>query len=180
MLDLPESAGPATGTGLLKSTFWSEFAILSHARLGILGRSVNMRQIWKPTLGFLLVTSAVGGCVDVTGQARTQTAVTQQAALQASPGDDPLATSQLVQMEVYLKQLGYPVGDVDGVVGPSTRAAIGAFQQSRGLAPNGYYTTSLLAALDNAVTDRLGTGRTTTRPATTTRRSRQWRNRPNL
>lgn len=42
---------------------------------------------------------------------------------------------------------GFPVGQIDGVIGPITTAAIKAFQSSRGLEPNGMANTATVEAL---------------------------------
>ncbi|MBX3218932.1 MAG: peptidoglycan-binding protein [Labilithrix sp.] len=53
----------------------------------------------------------------------------------ASPDGIDLSTVRGVQTR--LKELGFDPGSIDGVVGPKTRAALVAFQESRGLTPDG-------------------------------------------
>lgn len=66
-------------------------------------------------------------------------------------GDVPMPLSELIQIEAYLTQLGYQVGPIDGRISARTRAAIGAFEQSDGHSPTGFYTPELLAALQRKV-----------------------------
>jgi peptidoglycan hydrolase-like protein with peptidoglycan-binding domain len=71
---------------------------------------------------------------------------------QAWPLEDrPLSTEERRQIQAHLAGRGFPVGGVDGKVGPKTRAAIRAYQASAGLLPDGYADAVLLA--------RLGDGR---------------------
>ncbi len=46
-----------------------------------------------------------------------------------------------------LLALGYDIGDIDGVIGPATRKAIRAFQQSQGMAVDGTPSPALLEAM---------------------------------
>ena len=46
-----------------------------------------------------------------------------------------------------LKNLGYPVGAVDGKMGPSTRAAIQAFQSDNKMSVDGEVSDALIAKL---------------------------------
>lgn len=43
--------------------------------------------------------------------------------------------------------MGYDVGEVDGAVGKSARAAVRAYQQETGQIPDGYPTLALLVRL---------------------------------
>lgn len=66
----------------------------------------------------------------------------------AWPTDDPvLSRSQRIELQERLAMLGYDVGEADGVIGPRTVEAIKAFQQSRGLSPDGYAGARLLRAV---------------------------------
>jgi hypothetical protein len=60
--------------------------------------------------------------------------------------DLPTRTAQ-----IYLSYLGYPLGAVDGVMGPATRAAVTAFSAKAGLGQGGDIDEELLAALKAAV-----------------------------
>ncbi|MFN3259984.1 MAG: lytic murein transglycosylase [Pikeienuella sp.] len=65
-------------------------------------------------------------------------------------GEPPLSRSETVEMQERLTALGHDTKGADGVIGPLTRAAIRDFQRARGLAPDGYASARLLAALRQA------------------------------
>ena len=68
------------------------------------------------------------------------------------PEQEPIADERMVAaVQRALIQLGYPVGSVDGALGPATRRAILAFQKDRGLAEDGRPTQALVRLLDNLV-----------------------------
>ena len=57
-----------------------------------------------------------------------------------APGPAPVAPMRVRTMhdvQQRLLELGYDPGPVDGMAGPATRAALGAFQKDRGLRPTG-------------------------------------------
>ncbi|AXS41872.1 lytic murein transglycosylase [Breoghania sp. L-A4] len=56
----------------------------------------------------------------------------------------PLTSDQTKLLQEVLSRRGYPVGAIDGKLGPNTRAAIRKFQRSVGLTPDGYPSTGLL------------------------------------
>jgi membrane-bound lytic murein transglycosylase B len=60
------------------------------------------------------------------------------------PGDKPPSRAQLEAMQKRLQALGFAVEKIDGKVGPSTRAAVRAWQSSVGLKADGYATVPLL------------------------------------
>ena len=60
----------------------------------------------------------------------------------------PDETVQAIQRK--LNELGYEAGNVDGLMGPGTRAAITAFQQDKGLASTGVADQALLLQLQRA------------------------------
>jgi peptidoglycan hydrolase-like protein with peptidoglycan-binding domain len=51
------------------------------------------------------------------------------------------------EVQTRLKKLGYDVGEIDGKIGESARAALRAYQQASGEVPDGYPTPELLARL---------------------------------
>ncbi|GJD97872.1 lytic murein transglycosylase [Methylobacterium iners] len=53
-------------------------------------------------------------------------------------------------LQTRLTERGYPVGGIDGKVGPRTRAAIRAYQAAIGLPPDGYADASLLTRIKAA------------------------------
>ncbi|KQQ07085.1 murein transglycosylase [Methylobacterium sp. Leaf122] len=58
--------------------------------------------------------------------------------------DRMLTTEERTDLQTRLAALGHPVGGVDGKIGPKTRAAIRAFQEAKGLVPDGYADAALL------------------------------------
>lgn len=64
--------------------------------------------------------------------------------------DKPLSESQVRDMQTRLKKRGYDVGEIDGKAGESLRGALRNYQESLGLAPDGYPTLALLAKLKGA------------------------------
>jgi lytic murein transglycosylase len=61
--------------------------------------------------------------------------------------DRQLDIAQMREMQTRLKKLGYDVGEIDGKIGESGRAALRAYQQHAGLVPDGYPTLALLVKL---------------------------------
>ncbi|MBX3597037.1 MAG: peptidoglycan-binding protein [Rhizobiaceae bacterium] len=59
----------------------------------------------------------------------------------------PMIDEQLQSVQSALKQLGYYSGEVDGLVGPNTSAAISAYQQRTGMAVTGKVDARLLKDL---------------------------------
>jgi membrane-bound lytic murein transglycosylase B len=58
--------------------------------------------------------------------------------------DRPLSEAQVLRVQAKLKKLGYDVGEVDGKIGDTLRAAVRAFQERNGVAPDGYPDLALL------------------------------------
>ena len=61
--------------------------------------------------------------------------------------DRRLTEAQMREVQTRLKKLGYDVGEVDGKIGESARAALRAYQQASGEVPDGYPTLEMLARL---------------------------------
>jgi membrane-bound lytic murein transglycosylase B len=59
----------------------------------------------------------------------------------------PLSRSQRFELQELLASKGFLKGRVDGIVGSGTRAAIRAYQRSRGLLADGYPSVRLLEHL---------------------------------
>jgi membrane-bound lytic murein transglycosylase B len=68
------------------------------------------------------------------------------AALQAAwpVHDRQLSAVQMREMQASLKKMGYDVGELDGKIGESGRAALRAYQEKAGQIPDGYPTLALL------------------------------------
>ena len=62
--------------------------------------------------------------------------------------DHVLTIAEARQMQLALKKIGYDVGVIDGQVGEKMRAAIRAYQEKSGAAPDGYPTLAMLRALN--------------------------------
>jgi membrane-bound lytic murein transglycosylase B len=61
-----------------------------------------------------------------------------------------LSKQTVVLIQSRLNALGYDAGEADGVMGPNTRAALRAFQQSSGLIADGYPDSDTQALLLNS------------------------------
>lgn len=69
----------------------------------------------------------------------------------AWPRDErPLSRDERLRLQVELAKLGFDPGTPDGVLGRKSRAALRAWQKSRGLAADGFATASALAQIDQA------------------------------
>ena len=73
-------------------------------------------------------------------------AIMQRRTLQTPwPVHDPqLGEREVRDMQTRLRKLGYDVGDVDGKVGDTLRAALRAYQEAIGASPDGYPTPAVL------------------------------------
>ena len=63
------------------------------------------------------------------------------------PPADTLRPASVRALQERLRSLGFYTGSVDGVWGQSTQNAVGQFQQSRGLQPNGQLTQTTVNAM---------------------------------
>ncbi|HEX9168799.1 MAG TPA: lytic murein transglycosylase, partial [Roseiarcus sp.] len=66
------------------------------------------------------------------------------------PADHPLTAAQTQALQAKLKKMGYDVGKVDGKIGDVLRAAVRAYQERNGLAPDGYADLSLFKRVNAA------------------------------
>jgi membrane-bound lytic murein transglycosylase B len=62
-------------------------------------------------------------------------------------GYDPLSFDQRKEMQRRLRDKGYGIEKIDGIIGPNTVAAIRAFQKSAGVAQDGVPSKQFLALL---------------------------------
>ncbi len=115
--------------------------------------------VWGPDSLAALQQFQAAHQLQVTGQLNQATAAalgldpagllaTQQAALPPPvPPADTLRPSSVRVVQERLRSMGFYTGSVDGVWGQSTQAAIGKFQQNRGLQPNGQLNPATTAAM---------------------------------
>jgi lytic murein transglycosylase len=59
--------------------------------------------------------------------------------------DRTLTAAQVQRLQVKLKKMGYDVGEIDGKMGDALRAAVRAYQERSGLAPDGYASQALFS-----------------------------------
>jgi hypothetical protein len=83
-----------------------------------------------------------------TGATTTPATGTSGPTTTLKPGDNGAGVTRLQQA---LNQLGYSVGTVDGVYGPSTQAAVAKFQTASKLTSDGILGPATLAALTSAL-----------------------------
>ena len=69
---------------------------------------------------------------------------------QPSTADVPLSRANIKALQAALNNLGLNAGVPDGVLGPKTRAAVRAYQETAGLPPDGYATMELVERLRQA------------------------------
>lgn len=84
------------------------------------------------------------------------------------PGD---SGAQVKVLQKALNSLGFSSGTPDGSYGPGTKAAVAAFQSSKGLTADGIFGAATLAALQQALSGSTGTtgaGTTSVQAPTTT------------
>jgi len=62
--------------------------------------------------------------------------------------DRPLLPDEIAELQRRLRKAGYDTGDIDGVLGRQTIAAVRRYQNDRGLAADGFATPGLLAVLE--------------------------------
>ncbi len=61
--------------------------------------------------------------------------------------DRPLLPQEIAELQRRLRRAGYDTGDIDGVLGRQTIAAVRNYQRDRGLAADGFATPGLLEVL---------------------------------
>ncbi|MEM8580780.1 MAG: peptidoglycan-binding domain-containing protein, partial [Pseudomonadota bacterium] len=62
-------------------------------------------------------------------------------------GDRGLSFTEKKEMQRLLSRRGFPVGKVDGIIGPNTIQAVREYQASIGLEPDGYASLDVLKRL---------------------------------
>lgn len=114
-------------------------------------------------LALLLVGLALGGVFSGSGKSRANTTPTGQtspttAQSSAPPPTVPASALKLgdrgnavKELQRALKSIGFTVGTIDGVFGPSTKHALMMFQTAHKLSPDGVLGPATRAALLNAL-----------------------------
>ena len=75
----------------------------------------------------------------------------QDAFVRAWPRDSrPLSNAERRDIQAGLARNGYPVGEIDGKIGPKTRAAIRLYQAAAGLVPDGFADAALVERMGRA------------------------------
>ncbi|NMG44603.1 lytic murein transglycosylase [Aromatoleum toluvorans] len=75
------------------------------------------------------------------------------------PTDDPgLSRAERREVQTLLTRLGYPVGEIDGVIGKTSREAIEEVQRQNGLEPSGRAGRYMLGVLRRLAGTSAGTG----------------------
>ncbi|HVS84388.1 MAG TPA: peptidoglycan-binding domain-containing protein [Gaiellaceae bacterium] len=98
--------------------------------------------------------AALASTGGTTGTETTTTSTTAQAPSTAlKPGD---SGAQVVLLQQALAALGYSPGSTDGTYGPSTKAAVTAFQTTKGLTADGVLGPQTLVALQQALAGPTG------------------------
>ena len=69
----------------------------------------------------------------------------------SASGAPSLERSQVIQAQRALSRLGFPVGLVDGIIGPQTVRAIAVFQKGAGLSETGVLDAATIGALNSRV-----------------------------
>ena len=62
--------------------------------------------------------------------------------------DRSLSASEIRRLQAKLKDMGYSVGEVDGMIGDALRSALRAYQERKGLTPDGYATPALVRRIE--------------------------------
>jgi peptidoglycan hydrolase-like protein with peptidoglycan-binding domain len=63
------------------------------------------------------------------------------------PAEAPMSIADRRAVQAALTQLGFNVGQIDGVIGAGTRAAVREWQKSRGRPADGHVNAATVAAL---------------------------------
>lgn len=64
------------------------------------------------------------------------------------PAEVGLSAADRISAQTHLNRLGFSAGEPDGIIGVNTRAALRAWQKSRGRVADGYLTVDLVRALE--------------------------------
>ncbi len=70
--------------------------------------------------------------------------------------EEALSHDDAKALQEDLKRLGYDPGPVDGILGGQVRAALRAYQDARGLKPDGFATQALLQRMERELAAKGG------------------------
>ena len=123
-----------------------------------------MRILVIPAVCLALALSVVSGAVAADRDATGKTDGTMSDKIQKKVAGEPVDREQdpLKAAQKALQAKGYEVGDVDGKLGPKTRAAVKAFQKDEGLPVTGRLDTGTMARLRSGKADDRPSASTTT------------------
>lgn len=71
-------------------------------------------------------------------------------------GEEPLTRGDRVAFQTSLKRLGFDPGPIDGIIGGQVRGALRAYQEARGLKPDGFATQELLERMEQEIAAKGG------------------------
>jgi peptidoglycan hydrolase-like protein with peptidoglycan-binding domain len=95
---------------------------------------------------------AVGGLAALSACSSWNTGSSSQTS-SAAPAPAPMAAQELSpgmvkQVQTVLQQQNFYKGNIDGIWGPETQAAVSSYQQSKGMTANGQLTPATLSSLN--------------------------------
>jgi lytic murein transglycosylase len=67
--------------------------------------------------------------------------------------DQVLSVAEVRELQVKLQRLGYSVGDIDGMVGEALHAGVRAYQERKGMTPDGYANVALFKEIEAEAAD---------------------------
>lgn len=109
-----------------------------------------MTSILKPSALAMALGLALGGAAwaqSDTGSATTHDNATTSSQGTGTSSDASMSADTIRQAQQQLSDKGLYTGQVDGVMGPKTQAALKEFQQKQGMQASGKLDSSTLAAL---------------------------------
>ncbi|MGE5117099.1 MAG: peptidoglycan-binding domain-containing protein [Betaproteobacteria bacterium] len=109
-----------------------------------------MTSILKPSALAMALGLALGGAAwaqSDTGSATTHDNATTSSQGTSTSSDASMSADTIRQAQQQLSDKGLYTGQVDGVMGPKTQAALKEFQQKQGMQASGKLDSSTLAAL---------------------------------
>lgn len=129
-------------------------------------RTQRSRSVFVASLALLLVAAGCGSSSGSKSAGNSTTSSTKPAASKPRPPNSRLSVVQIKTVQTDLAMIRCFSGNIDGIIGPVTRAGIAAFQQAENLGINGEYGPTTKTALVTAT--RSGTAVCTATPTTTT------------